>query len=278
MKNLIVAKTAGFCMGVKRAVDMTLELINKSEGPVYTYGPLIHNPQIIELLAKKGVVVLEKTDTPKEGTIVIRTHGISPSMRKKLESCGINISDATCPFVKNVQRIIEEYSKKGYTILIVGDKGHAEVDSYMGYADNKGIVISSVDELDKQDIQGKVCVVSQTTQDKRRFNEIIDRLRNMDIELAIFDTICNATSKRQEEALEISNKVDAMIVVGGKNSANTLRLAEICKSTDTPTYFIERPEELNLGELSRYATIGITAGASTAKETIQEVVDYINKR
>lgn len=278
MEKIIIAKNAGFCMGVKRAVDMTLDLVNRSDGPVYTYGPLIHNPQVIELLAKKGVIVIDKNRVPARGTIVIRTHGIKPGMRRKLEGCGIKIYDATCPFVKNVQRIIEEYSKKGYAILIVGDKGHAEVDSYMGYADDKGIVVGSVDELDRLDIVGRVCIVSQTTQDKKIFNEIINKLKNMGVELAIFDTICNATSSRQEETLEISHKVDAMIVVGGRNSANTLRLAEISRVSNTPTYFIERAGELDLEELQRYNTIGVTAGASTSKETIQEVVDYINRR
>lgn len=276
MNKLITAKTAGFCMGVKRAVDMTLDLVNKADGPVYTFGPLIHNPQVIEQLAKKGVVVLDKKTPPKKGTIVIRTHGITPDMRKRLTGCGINIYDATCPFVKNVQRIIEEYSMKGYTIIIAGDKGHAEVDSYMGYADNKGIVISNEGELDSVCLKGKVCIVSQTTQDKRRFKEIIEKLKKRDVELAVFDTICNATSRRQEETLEISRKADAMVVVGGKTSANTLRLAEICRSTNAPTYFIERPEELNLEELRRYDTIGVTAGASTSRETIQEVVDRIS--
>lgn len=296
MEKVIVAKTAGFCMGVKRAVDMTLELIKKTNGPVYTYGPLIHNPQVIELLAKKGVIVLDKNILPEEGTVIIRTHGINPDIKKRFEESGVKIFDATCPFVKNVQRIIEEYSRQGYTIIIVGDKGHAEVDSYLGYANGKGMVVSSIDEVDnilrgqtsrdsrgqtsqnKGGIKGKICVVAQTTQDKKRFNEIVDGVKGLAGEVRVFDTICNATSKRQEEAIVMSKKVDAMVVVGGRNSANTLRLAELCKSTGTQTYFIEKAEELNLDELVRYKTIGITAGASTSRETIREVMDYINEK
>lgn len=265
-------------MGVKRAVDMVMELLGKTNGTVYTYGPLIHNPQVTELLANKGIIIIDKNKMPKKGAVIIRTHGIEPDIRKRLSESGIKLYDATCPFVIKVQRIIEEYSKKGYTIIVIGDKGHAEVDSYLGYAGDKGIVISGVNEVDRLDIKGKVCIVAQTTQDRKRFNEIINKLKKYSLELKVFDTICSATSKRQEEALRMSHRVNAMIVVGGRNSANTLRLAEICHSTSVPTYFIERAEELNLNELVRYKTIGITAGASTSKETIKEVVDVINER
>lgn len=276
MDKIVVAQTAGFCMGVKRAVDMVLGLVENADTTVYTYGPLIHNPQVTELLAKKGVVVVGNNKELKSGIVVIRTHGIKPEIRKEIEQAGAKIYDATCPFVIKVQRIIEEYSKKDYTILIVGDKGHAEVDSYIGYARSKGIVISSADEVSKLDIKGKVCIVGQTTQDKRRFNDIINKLKSRGVELQVFDTICSATSKRQEEALHISKEVDAVVVIGGRNSANTLRLAELCRSTGTPTYFVEQAGELKIKELEKYKTIGITAGASTSKETIREVVDKIN--
>lgn len=278
MEKVVVAKTAGFCMGVKRAVDMTLELVQKTNGPVYTYGPLIHNPQVIELLAKKGVVVLDKNNIPSEGTVIIRTHGIEPDIKKRLEGSGVKVFDATCPFVKNVQRIIEEYSRRDYTIIIVGDKGHAEVDSYLGYADGRGVVVSSVEELDRLNIGGKMCVVGQTTQDRKRFKEIVDRIKDLTGEVEVFDTICSATSRRQEEAISMSKKMDAMIVVGSRNSANTRRLADLCKTTGVPTYFIERPEELDLAELERYRVIGITAGASTSRQTIEEVAKLVNEK
>lgn len=277
MKRVIVAKTAGFCMGVKRAVDMVMDLLGKTNGPVYTYGPLIHNPQVTELLAKKGVIIIDKNKIPKKGTVIIRTHGIEPGIRRRFEESGIKIYDATCPFVIKVQRIIEEYSKKGYTIVIVGDRGHAEVDSYLGCANGKGMVFSSADEINKAMpfLSGNVCVVAQTTQDKNRFNEIMNKLKKHSLELKVFDTICSATSRRQEEALKISYRVNAMIVVGGRNSANTLRLVEICRLTNIPTHFIERAEDLKLNNMERYNTIGITAGASTSKETISEIVDYL---
>lgn len=278
MKKIIAAKNAGFCMGVKRAVDMVLKLVNESKGPIYTYGPLIHNPQVIEHLAKKGVVVLDKNEVPAKGAVIIRTHGIPPSIYEKFEKSGLQIFDATCPFVKKVQDIIQEYSQKGFVILIIGDKGHAEVDSYLGYSKGKGIVISDIKEAGKVSKKDKVCIVAQTTQDKKVFKKIVDVLRKNNSELKVFDTICNATSKRQEEALSLSNIADAVIVVGGSNSANTLRLVDICRSTGTPTYFIEKANELNPDELKNYETIGITAGASTSKETIQEVVDYVNEK
>lgn len=274
MDKIVVAKTAGFCMGVKRAVDMVLELLDKSKGSVYTYGPLIHNPQVTELLAKKGITVFSDNRTPKEGAVVIRTHGIPPSIRKKLEKSGVNIFDATCPFVIKVQRIIEEYSRKGYFIIIVGDKGHAEVSSYLGYA-KKGLVLSNADEINRLNIKGKICVVAQTTQDRRKFNEIVRRLKKININLKVFDTICNATSSRQEEALSLSRNVDAVIVIGGKNSANTKRLAEISRRAGAKTYFIERAGDINIRELSKFKKIGVTAGASTSKETIKDVVDII---
>lgn len=276
MHKIIVAKNAGFCMGVKRAVDMVLELAKKSSGPIYTYGPLIHNPQVIKLLAKKDIKVLDKNVIPKRGTIVIRTHGVKPEIRKNFEKRGLNVYDATCPFVKKVQHIINEYSDKGYTIVIVGDKGHAEVDSYLGYSHNKGIVVSSLDDVKNANISGKVCVVAQTTQDKKIFQKIVKKIETK-CDAKVFDTICNATSKRQEETMDISRVADAMIVVGGSNSANTKRLVDICKSSGTPTYFIETAKELELGKLAKYNVIGITAGASTSKETIQEVVKLINK-
>lgn len=276
MKSLIVAENAGFCMGVKRAVDMVIELAKKSKKQIYTYGPLIHNPQVIELLKQKGVTVVDKNKLPKKGIIVIRTHGIEPSVNKKFMEYGLTVFDATCPFVKKVQNIIQEYSGKGYKIIIIGDKGHAEVDSYLGYAKDMGVVISGTKELAEIDARGKICIVAQTTQDRKIFNEIVKKIKQKNPETKVFDTVCNATSKRQEEALKISRVADAMIVVGGKNSANTRRLVDICKSTGAATFFIEKAKDLRVEELAKYKKIGITAGASTSKNTIQEVINCIN--
>jgi 4-hydroxy-3-methylbut-2-enyl diphosphate reductase len=277
MQKIIVAKNAGFCMGVRRAVDMVLELASKSKEPICTYGPLIHNPQVINDLASRGVKVLDKESIPKCGTVVIRTHGVTPNTKERFEKAGLNVFDATCPFVKKVQSIIDEYSKKGYTIVIVGDKGHAEVDSYLGYAKGKGIVVSTFEEVSKVSKYKNICVVAQTTQDKKVFKKIVNKLKNINSQTKVFDTICNATSNRQQEALNMSRKVGCMIVVGGSNSANTLRLVDICKSAGVPTFFIEKVSDLKINQLSRFVTIGITAGASTPKDAIQEVVNYIKK-
>ena len=278
-QKIVVAKTAGFCMGVKRAVDMIMEVLEKGEGPVYTYGPLIHNPQVTELLAKKGVIIIDDKRIPEEGTVVIRAHGIDPETQKRLEEAPINLCDATCPYVIKVQRITSKYAKREYTVVIIGDKGHAEVESYLGYAEGKGVVIESIDELSHtfEKMQGdRYCVVAQTTQDGEKFNKIVLALKEKaKVKLEIHNTVCNATSMRQREAVELAEKVDAMVVVGGRNSANTLRLFDNCQDTGTPTYFVERASELNLKELSKYNTIGITAGASTPQEVIKEVVDYI---
>ena len=274
-QKIIVAKTAGFCMGVKRAVDMIMKVLDKKERPVYTYGQLIHNPQVTEFLNKKGVTIIDNNRIPKNGTVVIRAHGISPKVQGQLKNVAVSICDATCPYVIKVQRITKDYAKKGYTIIIIGDKGHAEVESYLGYASGRGIVIEKLDELDINNTD-KYCVVAQTTQDKKVFREIVSALKGkIGIKLEVYNTICNATSQRQEEAIELAKRVNAMVIVGGKNSANTLRLALKCRDTGTPTYSIERADELDLKEISKYDTIGVTAGASTPQEVIQEVVDYI---
>ena len=266
-------------MGVKRAVDMAVKLAEENPGrAIYTIGPLIHNPQVIELLAKKGVKVLDKAIPAKDSVVIIRTHGIPPETKKQFQDLGVVLHDATCPFVVKVQRIIEKYKDEDYRIIIIGDKGHAEVDSYLGYAGIKGVVISSVEEAKKIELIGDVCVVAQTTQDKKIFSEVVNIMKQKNANIKVFDTICSATNQRQKEALDLSNSVDAMIVVGGKNSANTVRLFEICQSAGTKTLFIERVGELDLKEVSNYETVGVTAGASTSNETIQEVVCRINEK
>jgi 4-hydroxy-3-methylbut-2-enyl diphosphate reductase len=276
--KVISAKNAGFCMGVKRAVDMAVKLAQESAGKIYTYGPLIHNPQVIDDLKKKGVSIFEKGPMPKKGTIIIRTHGITPDTKERFEKSGLKVIDATCPFVKKVQYIIDEYSNKGYEIMIVGDKGHAEVLSYLGYAKGKGIVVSTIEEADVYKKKRRICIVAQTTQDKKIFKHIVDKIKEKKEDVMVFDTICNATRKRQEEALSLSREVEAMVVVGGNNSANTLRLVEICKSAGVPTFFIEKTDDIDVNELKQYQSIGVTAGASTPKEVIQEVGDEIRRK
>lgn len=274
--RVIVAKTAGFCMGVRRAMDILLDAANeKSDGKVYTDGPLIHNPQVLEYLEKRDIhVVNGQTDLSKT-TVVIRAHGITPTRRKEIEDLGAKVCDATCPHVMRVQSIIKKYAAQGYSTVIVGDKGHAEVIGLLGYAEGKGHVVQELDEIEHLPPMDKVCVVAQTTQDRRMFKEAIDRLKKRYSNCESFETICSSTYKRQDEVISLSKTVDAMIVVGGRGSANTTRLVKICESQGTPTFHVETDTELELSKFKDFDTIGVTAGASTPNWMIKRVVEKI---
>ncbi|MBI5679184.1 MAG: 4-hydroxy-3-methylbut-2-enyl diphosphate reductase [Planctomycetes bacterium] len=274
--RVIVAKTAGFCMGVRRAMDILLDAANeKSDGKVYTDGPLIHNPQVLEYLEKRDIrVVRGQTDLSKS-TVVIRAHGITPTRRKEIEDLGAKVCDATCPHVMRVQSIIKRYAAQGYSTVIVGDKGHAEVIGLLGYAEGKGHVVQELDEIEHLPPMDKVCVVAQTTQDRRMFKEAIDRLKKRYSNCESFETICSSTYKRQDEIISLSKTVDAMIVVGGRGSANTTRLVKICESQGTPTFHVETDIELDLSKFKDFNTIGVTAGASTPNWMIKRVVEKI---
>ena len=274
-----LANTAGFCPGVRRAMNLILEAANKKKGPLYTYGPLIHNPQAIEMLASKGVQVLEPGDEPASGeqgaTVIIRSHGVAPEERKKIRSWGARVGDATCPRVSRVQSIIKKHVRQGYIPIIIGDRGHSEVTGLLGYAGPQGRVVETTDEIKDLPDAEKVCVVAQTTQDVKVFRRIARAIKEKYPHALIFDTICDATGHRQNEAQSLAEEVDAMIVVGGHNSANTRRLAEICRQTGTPAFHVETADELEAGELAQYGTVGVTAGASTPNWMIQEVVDWL---
>ncbi|HHT9108306.1 MAG TPA: 4-hydroxy-3-methylbut-2-enyl diphosphate reductase [Candidatus Wunengus sp. YC63] len=274
--RVIVAKTAGFCMGVRRAMDILLDAANeKSDGKVYTDGPLIHNPQVLEYLEKRDIhVVRGQTDLSKS-TVVIRAHGITPTRRKEIEDLGAKVCDATCPHVMRVQSIIKKYAAQGYSTVIVGDKGHAEVIGLLGYAEGKGYVVQELDEIEQLPPMDKVCVVAQTTQDRRMFKDAIDRLKKRYSNCESFETICSSTYKRQDEIISLSKTVDAMIVVGGRGSANTTRLVKICESQGTPTFHVETDAELDLSKFKDFNTIGVTAGASTPNWMIKRVVEKI---
>ncbi len=274
-----LAKTAGFCPGVRRAMNLILEAANKEKGPLYTYGPLIHNPQAIEMLASKGVRVIDpKGDLPPEeegAYIIIRSHGVAPRERHRIKASGARVGDATCPRVSRVQSIIKKHVREGYTTIIIGDRGHSEVTGLLGYAGAGGLVVEKLDDVTELPELEKVCVVAQTTQDQNAFWEIVRAIKNKFPGALIFHTICDSTSQRQAEAQQLAGEVDAMIVVGGRNSANTRRLAKICRRTGTPTYYVETADELDLPALTVYATVGVTAGASTPNWLIQEIVDRL---
>ncbi len=261
--KILLAKTAGFCMGVRRAVEMALDAPNKHENPIYTYGPLIHNPHILNLLKEKGISVIDDMPDHGSGTVLIRAHGVPPQAKEKLEKAGFTIIDATCPRVIKVQTIIKKHVKQGYTPIIIGDKDHPEVVGLLGYSDGKGYVIDNINELDSLPSFEKAIIVAQTTQNIHFFEEVKKWANKKFPHYKIFDTICDSTSKRQAEVKQIAKSVDAVIVVGGYNSGNTKRLVEIAKESGKPSYHIESENELDLKALASAKSIGLTAGAST---------------
>lgn len=276
--RVIIAKTAGFCMGVRKAMDSVLDASNKKGsdvGAVYTEGPLIHNPQVLEKLEKKGIRALKEDTDLSKSIVVIRAHGITPKRREELEATGAEICDATCPRVKRVQSIIEENTKLGYSTIIVGDDGHAEVIGLLGYTDGNGYVVSSPEEVSELPDMEKICIVAQTTQDMNTFALIVEKLKHRYGNHKVFDTICSSTSRRQEEVISLSDEVDALIVVGGRGSANTNRLVQISEKKGTPTFLVETEQELDLKMLADYGVVGVTAGASTPNWLLERVVDKV---
>ena len=278
-----LAKTAGFCMGVKRAVDMVLEMASKKgHETIYTYGPLIHNPQTIELLRQRGIVPIttpeELDKVPSGSLIVIRAHGIPPQEKTNIEEKGFKVVDATCPRVTRVQSIIRKHALAGFTVLIVGDPEHPEVNGLLGFAGDKGIIVGSSKDIDQLLPYKKVCVVAQTTQSLSFYNSLVKKVKERFPAAVIFDTICDSTEKRQAEIETLAAESDAVFVVGGKNSANTRRLAEIAQTKGTPTFHIETADELKEISLEPYRHIGVSAGASTPNWIINRVVDHLNAR
>lgn len=270
--KIIVAKTAGFCMGVRRAVEMALDSPGKHRGPIYTYGPLIHNPQVLDLLEEKGVHVIEKIPENGEGTVLIRAHGVPPAAKKDLKKAGFVVIDATCPRVIKVQAIIKKHARQGYDIIIIGDRDHPEVVGLMGFAADKGHVAAGIEELDALPVFDKAILVAQTTLNTRLFETVKNWAVARHPRYKCFDTICDSTSQRQAEVQKMAEMVDAMIVVGGKSSGNTQRLAEIAGLSGVSTHHIETEFELDASSLSSADTIGITAGASTPNWIINRVI------
>ncbi|UCH79976.1 MAG: 4-hydroxy-3-methylbut-2-enyl diphosphate reductase [Nitrospiraceae bacterium] len=269
-----LAKTAGFCMGVRRAMNIVLDAANKKKGELYTYGPLVHNPQAVEMLKEKGVSVITDTSV-SDATVIIRAHGIPPKERKKIKESGNLICDATCPHVARAHALIRKGINQGYTAIIIGDKGHAEVNGLLGYAEGRGYVIESESDVAELPEIDRACIVAQTTQDRHNFAAIVDAIRKTVPDVQIHDTICDSTNIRQKEVRELAREVDAMVIVGGKNSANTLRLHEISLSAGVPSYHIEGEDELESLDLEQYENIGVMAGASTPNWVINKVIERI---
>lgn len=266
-------------MGVRRAMDIVLDATysEKHKGTtVYTDGPLIHNPQVLNLLKEKGIKTLKAGAELDKSRVVIRAHGITPARKKEIEEMGARVSDATCPHVMRVQNIIKRYSAQGYSIIIIGDTGHAEVVGLLGYAEGRGYVVGSMEDVENLPPMEKVCVVAQTTQDKRLFKAATSRLKEKYGECQVFETICGSTHERQDEVINLCRSVDAMVVVGGRGSANTNRLVKICESEGVPTFHIETETELDLKKLEDFEVVGVTAGASTPQWLIKRVVDMLS--
>ena len=278
-----LAKTAGFCMGVRRAVDIVLDLAQKKgRETIYTYGPLIHNPQTVELLKRRGIVPIRSLDEidPENNAalLIIRAHGVSPAERSRIEELGIRIVDATCPRVAHVQKIIRKYASQGYEILILGDAEHPEVNGLLGFAGGRGRVIGDLSAIDRLSDPGKVCVVAQTTQDVEKFREMVARIRERFPDAVVFDTICDSTERRQTEGKQLAAEMDAIFVVGGKNSANTCRLATLSELQGKPTFHIETVEDVDGIDIGRFDRIGVSAGASTPNWIIDRVVATLTER
>jgi (E)-4-hydroxy-3-methyl-but-2-enyl pyrophosphate reductase len=277
--RLILAKKGGFCMGVKRAVDIVISEAEKGDDIIYTDGPLIHNPQAVEVLKAKGVYPLSELTEAKGKRVIIRTHGISPERRRKLDKLGSSICDATCPRVSRIHKIIKEYAGKGYTVVIIGDKGHPEVAGLLGSAGEKGIVIERETDLASLRKKGeeKICIVAQSTQSRERFRQLADKINETYKKVEIFDTLCNSTAERQDEVREIANEAEVVIIIGGKNSANTKRLFEIVREQGKPAHFIETEGEIAEGMITPFSRIGIAAGASTPQWMIERVINRLRE-
>jgi len=278
--EVIVAEHAGFCFGVTKAVETVYEQIKKEKKNIYTLGPIIHNETVVEDLEKKGVKVIESPNELEgitEGTVIIRSHGITKEVHESLQTSALEVIDATCPFVKRIHKIVEEESCKGYGIIVVGSPSHPEVEGIVSYAKGPVFVIDSPEnaELFNENRELEYTVVSQTTFNKNKFKETIEILKNNGYNINVVNTICNATDERQTEAEKIASKADVMIVIGGASSSNSRKLYEICKSKCINTYFIQTLADLNLNITPQVKLIGITAGASTPKNIIEEVQKHV---
>jgi 4-hydroxy-3-methylbut-2-enyl diphosphate reductase len=281
--NVILANSAGFCFGVKRAVDTVYEKLSSGE-KIYTFGPIIHNEEVVSDLEQKGVTVVESVKELKsleKGTVIIRAHGIPKPVYEDLNELGFGIIDATCPFVLKIHRLVEKYSRDGYGIVIVGNSTHPEVEGIKSWSTDPYTAVISTKEDAYAFVKSsfpskKLCVVSQTTFNYKKFQELVEIILEKGYDkINVLNTICNATEERQAEAAEIAAKVDAMIVVGGKSSSNTQKLFEICKKECKNTYYIQTVQDLITQGFETVDDVGITAGASTPNNIIEEVQKYV---
>ena len=277
-----LAKTAGFCFGVKRAVDTVYQQIEQYRGEkIFTYGPIIHNEEVIKDLRSHGVEVLndeEELKTADADVVVIRSHGVAKYIYDILEERGITCVDATCPFVKKIHTIVAEKSAEGSYIVIVGNGEHPEVQGIRGWAGEQVTVVQTPEDAERfelPDKDQKVCIVAQTTFNYNKFKELVEIISKKRYDIVVLNTICNATKERQTEARQIAARVDAMVVIGDKRSSNTQKLFEICKEECLNTYYIQTLDDLDINQLRSVESVGITAGASTPNKIIEEVQNNV---
>ena len=279
--EVIRAKSAGFCFGVKRAVDTVYEDAEKRPGTaIYTYGPIIHNEEVVKDLREKGVRVIqseEELEELTEGLVIIRSHGVPERLCRKLEEKGIEYVDATCPFVKRIHKIVQAESAAGSRIVIIGNPSHPEVEGIRGWAGKDVDVIQTAEEAEAFQAEPgrKICIVAQTTFNYNKFKDLVEIILEKGYYISVLNTICNATRERQSEAARIAERVDAMIVIGDKNSSNTQKLFEICRNVCNNTYYIQTLGDLDTNQLRSVETVGITAGASTPNNIIEEVQNNV---
>lgn len=273
--DIKLANSAGFCFGVKRAMDTVYNEI-KNDQKVYTFGPIIHNDEVVNDLKEKGVEVIhdiEELNNITEGTIIIRSHGVSEDIYYIIKNKGLKLVDATCPYVLKIHKAVKKQLEDGREIIIIGNESHPEVQGIKGWCNNKAIVIETISDANSYHVsQGtKLCIVSQTTFNYKKFKDLVEIISEKGYDILVINTICNATEERQTEARELASQSDAMIVIGGKHSSNTQKLYEICKEECEDTYYIQTLSDLDLDLFGSFRSVGITAGASTPNNIIKEV-------
>lgn len=276
MREVYLAENLGFCYGVKRAIQLAESSV-APQSRSYTLGPIIHNPQMVARLAEEGIGKIETLDEITEGTVIVRSHGVGPHVYDRIEAKGLNLVDATCPHVRKAQNSAKSLSDEGYQVVIVGDKNHPEVRSILEWAGEAAVAVDTEAEAEGLPVYGKLGIVSQTTFSGARFKKIVGVLLDKSSDVRIIRTICTATDLRQSAAVKLAGEVELMIVVGGKNSANTTKLAQLC-SEKCKTYHIETAEEVCDEWFATIKKIGITAGASTPDWIIKEVYEKCQKK
>lgn len=275
--EVIVADNAGFCFGVKRAIKMANDAIDRAPGNVTALGPLIHNPQVVDAFRQRGLeVVKEMDEIDRDSTVIIRSHGVGPSVIQNAAERGLKVVDTTCPFVTKAQQYAAKLIDENYKVVMIGDKHHPEVIGVVSYTQDKAIVINTVAEAEGLKFIPRMGVVFQTTHSIGHVQEIVGALLKRGKEVRVFNTLCGATTSMQKTAVELAPDVDAMVIVGGRQSANTAQLAEVCRRVNPRVHQIESADEIDESWFVGLRVIGVSAGASTPDDVIAEVVDRIS--